>query len=206
MFDFFKSLFGGAYYIGKIANEKSKRKEYDLKREKRQALYNSLSARIGAPFQICQKTKNDILDGNHYEEICEKFKNDFRFVLGVRWKDLLQIPPKIMCHESALYASYNHVYWVYHLMLASQGKVDKGILNMGYLIGGINDAKTHIKFAQCIEGQLLNAGVTDIKLALELENVCGKQQSSSDPYGGSIKIVGLANYPTHRLWDDYCVK
>ena len=30
MFDFFKALFGGAYYIGKLSNEKSKLKEYML--------------------------------------------------------------------------------------------------------------------------------------------------------------------------------
>ncbi len=206
MFDFFKALFGGAYYIGKLSNEKSKLKEYDRRWEARQTLYENLSSHRGASFQFCQQTKEKLLSGNHYEEICEKFKDDFKFVLGPKWKELLQIPPKVICRESALYVSANHIYWVYHLILASKGKVDKGMLNMGYQIGGIKDAKEHIKFAQCIEGQLLNAGVTDIKLALELENICGTQRNSSDPYGGSIKIIGLANYPTHRLWDDYIAR
>ena len=206
MFDFFKALFGGAYYIGKLSNEKSRIREYDRKWEAYQSLYNRTLSRIGASPQTCQAVTNKILSGKYYDEICEKYKDDFRFVLGVNWKESLLIPPVVRCTEKALYQPSSHVYWVYHLMLASQGKMDDWALHSGFSIGGRNVAKTDIKFAQCIEGQLLNAGITDIRLALELENICGKQRNSSEPYGGKIKIAELATYPTHRLWDDYIAR
>ena len=38
-------------------------------------------------------------------------------------------------------------------------KIDHGIPGFGYPIGGINEKDTSIKFAECIEGRLLNAGV-----------------------------------------------
>lgn len=76
-----------------------------------------------------------------------------------------------------------------------------------YPIGGINEKDITVKFAECIEGQLLNAEVRDIRLALELDMICGtRRRTASDLCGGNIKIESLCHHPTHRLWNDYVQK
>lgn len=200
MFDFFKMFFGGVYYAGKMANEKAKDNDYRKKVENRQSLYNRLSSQISATEQFCGIVRNQISSGNHYDEICCKFESDFEFVLGLRWKDKLKIPPLVSHNKNSFLSPVYHSYWVYHLMLASQGKVDRWILNMGYSIGGKADAEMNIKFAQCIEKHLQKSGITDVKFGLELDDYGGRKRNNNEPYGGKIKIIGLANYPTYRLW------
>lgn len=55
-----------------------------------------------------------------------------------------------------------------------KGKIDHGIPDFGYPIGGINEKDTSIKFAECIEGRLLNVGVKGVRLALELDYIAAQ--------------------------------
>ena len=148
-----------------------------------------------------------------YDEICSWFAEEFRYVLGKDWKEKLRIPTKFLPMSCIYGKQYPwsmpsaHIMWVYHLLLAKQGKIDHGVPGFGYPIGGINDKDTSIKFAECIEWQLLNAGVRGVRLALELDYICStKRRTSSDLCGGSIKIESLCHHPTHRLWEDYIQK
>lgn len=136
------------------------------------------------------------------------FAEDFRYVFGENWKDKLRIPPKppVLSSKNDAYSFFipvNHITWVYHLLLAKNGKIDHCIPSYGYSIGGINNKDMSIKFAECIEAQLLNAGVRGIRLALELDTICGTiQRLPNDVCGGHIKIESLCHFPTYRLWKD----
>lgn len=146
-------------------------------------------------YQDEQRIKNYVLSGKHFEEICEKFQDDFRYVLGANWRDTLRIPPKppILNHKtSPLLVPAEHTYWVYRLILASEGKVDNGMLTFGYQIAGIREKDMCVKFARRIETRLINAGVKDVCLVLE--------QRDANDVCGAIKIEALCNHRTQRLW------
>lgn len=88
-----------------------------------------------------------------------------------------------------------------------KSEIAHGVPGFGCPIYGINEKDMTVKFAECIEGQLLNAGLRDIRLALELDMICGtRRRTASDLCGGNIKIESLCHHPTHRLWNDYVQK
>lgn len=131
----------------------------------------------------------------------------FRERVGINWKSKLQIPKGYACKTLAMYPD-KHEYWIYHLPLARQGKIDIFIISSsGYGIGGIYSKDMCVKFAECIEGRLLSAGTKGVRLALELDNLCyGRRRTPTELCGGYIKIESLCHYPTHRLWVDYIQK
>lgn len=215
MFEFFISLFGGLFYGNKYRNEKAKLKAFDERQKAYSLTRDDIEARYVANYELEKWAKDFILSGQHLEDICNWFAEDFRYVFGAYWKNKLQIPPKPPVLNPQIYKQeaysfmlpVNHITWVYHLLLAKKGKIDHGVPGFGYPIGGINEKDMTVKFAECIEGQLLNAGVRDIRLALELDMICGtRRRTASDLCGGNIKIESLCHYPTHRLWNDYVQK
>lgn len=212
MFELFIALFGGIYYGGKYLNEKSKLKSFDRAQEERRTYREYIKNKYCVSYEYSQEIKSRILSGEYYEDICNEFENDFKFVLGCDWKEKLRIPPKPLNYvvdKKYLYTSFipcNHIYWVYHLLLAKDGKLDERIPSWGFSIGGTKDKEMNVKFAQCIEGQLLNAGVTDIRLALELETDCCGQRTPDRLEGGSIVIESLSHCPTHRLWNNHTLR
>lgn len=214
MFEFFIALFGGLFYGNKYSREKSKQKAFEDKQSARMSTLESVRSRYVASTELERWAKDLILNGRNFEDICNWFAEDFRYVLGSDWKQKLRIPPNPMLHSGlskndaySFCIPANHIYWVYHLLLAKQGKIDHGVPSYGYSIGGINEKDMNIKFAECIEGQLLNAGVSGIRLALELDDIVyGRRRSPSEVCGGHIKIETLSYFPTHRLWNDYIKK
>lgn len=214
MFEFFIALFGGLYYGGKFAKEKSDMRAYDKRHKSWQAMRDEIERQCASTFEVEQWTQEFIASGEHYEEICEWFADDFEYALGSDWKARLRIPrPGVPM--SALYEPHStpfavpasHAMWTYHLLLAKNGLIDRWNMTMGFPVGGIGDTDMSIKFAERIERHLINAGVTGIRLALELRDIVpGKRLNPSklsDLCGGYIKIESLCNYPTHRLWDAY---
>ena len=213
MFEIFIALFGGLFYAGKYSNEKAKLKAYDDRQNAWMSTLESIQSRYVASYETGLWAKDFISSGEHYDEICSWFAEEFRYVFGKDWKEKLRIPTKFLPMSCIYGKQYPwlmpsaHVMWVYHLLLAKKGKIDQDIPGFGYPIGGINDKDMCIKFAECIERQLLNAGVRGIRVALELDYICStKRRTSSDLCGGSIKIKSLCHHPTHRLWEDYIQK
>lgn len=207
MFEFFIALFGGLFYGIKYSNEKSKLKSYDEQRAIHEATYNYIQSSYVASYETEQWAKDFASSGEHYDEICSWFAEEFRYVLGKDWNEKLRIPTKFLPMSCIYGKQYPwlmpsaHIMWVYHLLLAKQGKIDHGVPGFGYPIGGINDKNTSIKFAECIERRLIQAGANDIRLVLELDTICGTRRRTPDEvYGGNIKIESLCFYPTHRLW------
>lgn len=206
MFELFIALFGGMYYAGRFAydNQKSREADYRIKMWKQRK--NDIDSRYVADLETRERTKEYIRCGKYFEDICNTLCDDLRYVLGADWKSKLQIPKGYAWKTLALYPD-RHEYWIYHLLLAKQGKIDMFITSNGYGIGGIHSKDMCVKFAECIEGRLLNAGTKGIRLALELDNLCyGRRRTPTELCGGYIKIESLCYYPTHRLWADYIQK
>ena len=194
MFEFFIALFGGIFYGNKYSKEKSSMIKADKRLEDIFIKRANLQKELEASNDLSDKIKNYIACGRNYDTICKELENEFKYIFGVKWKDILTIPPDCSCTFSL---PSEHGYWVYHLLLAKQGKMDNWAILSGYPIGGIKDKDMNIKFAQCIEF-VLNEQGKDIKLALELDK--SLNITSSNPCGGDIKIFGQSPYPMCRLW------
>ena len=207
MFEFFIALFGGAYYAGKYAKDKADMRRYEQRAATKESVRLDIQSRYAADDKLEAWAKDFIASGKHFDEICDWFEEDFKYVLGSGWMDKLTIP-KYRTTQTTVYSMFSqpssHAMWVYHLLLAKQGKIDQWVVFSGFPIGGTSTKDTNIKFAQCIEGQLLNAGVRGVRLSLELNP--GNYITPSSVCGGRIKIESLCNYPTYRLWDDYIQK
>ena len=181
--------------------------------DQRQKLYSfmrlDIVSRYVASYDLEKWAKELVLSGNHFDDICNWFSEDFQYVFGDDWKEKLRIPPKVPVLDPKIYKSdaysfllpVNHITWVYHLLLARKGKIDKDIPGFGYPIGGVGYKDMCVKFAERIEHNLINAGVQGVRLVLELDMLCGTvQRTPENLCGGNIKIESLCNYPTHRLW------
>lgn len=207
MIDIFIALFGGIYLIGKYTHEKIKEDKAKNDFKSWQNRRELLTIKYGASGDLSKQIKEYIFCGEHFEDICNSLADDLRYVFGSEWKSKLNIPNGYSVSYSVLYPSM-HEYWIYHLLLAKQGKIDSWITFDGYEIGGsLENTSTNVKFAECIEGKLLNAGVEDVKLALELDFLCGtRRRLPTELCNGKIKIQSLCYCPTYRLWADYVKK
>lgn len=193
MFNFFTVLFGGLLYGSKQTYEQGKLNAYEDSTSNNQITYSRLKATIGATPATEELLKNYVLSGEHYKKICNDFQEDFRFVFGGNWKSRLCIPPINSVSKYDFQLPMNHVYWVYRLLLASQGKVDSSMLTMGYTIGGIHEKDMCVRFAQRIEQQLQEHTEQHIRF------VVGKN-TTDDICGCNIKIDVLCNQPFYRIW------
>lgn len=199
--ELFIALFGGLYIAGRCAYDNSKSREADTRTSTLNERRNAIENRYVADIETRERTKEYIRCGKHFEDICNALCDDLCYALGNDWKSKLQIPKGYACKTLAMYPD-KHEYWIYHLLLARQGKIDIFISSSGYGIGGIHSKDMCVKFAECIERELLTAGVQGIRLALELNYICaGRRRTQYDLCGGDIKIESLCHYPTHRLWD-----
>lgn len=206
MFNFFTALFGGLYYGGKYLKEKAKDNEANRRINNNKILRADIESKFSASLQEERQAKEYILSGDNFEMICEKFSNDFEFVFGSQWKDILDIPPKptYRIPVAGRYTNHdislpcNHIYWVYSLLLASQGKIDRWRLLQGLLVGKAN-YNMSIKFAQCIEKHLRKYD-SSIMLVLEqpVETRIAGLWGERD--GGYIKLPEFCCYPTRRVW------
>ena len=189
MFEFFIALFGITYYIGRYAYDKVKLSAYDKSHAARESICDYIESTMTTSPQHEQDIKDYINSGDNYEDICEKFEEDFQFVFGSEWRSLLSIPhPRIFYSKGErAYIPSNHKYWVYHLILASEGKVDSREFRRGYPISAPPSMDIQVKFSQCIERRLHTAGKTDMILVYEKET----QQ---------MKFQSLSLRPHVRLW------
>lgn len=211
MFELFIALFGGLFLAGKYFSEKAAARSFDRRQHDYQVARDNIETKYAASYELEQWAKEFISSGEHFEEICGLFAEDFQYVFGDDWKNKLRIPPRPPVLDPKVYKNdaysflipANHIYWVYHLMLAQKGKIDHWNITSGFSIGGIYDKDMNVKFAERIERRLLNAGVQGVKLVLELKDVClGVPRTPENLCGGDIKIESLCHYPTHRLWGD----
>ncbi len=206
MFDILIALFGGIYFLGKYTYEKITDTNATINTQQLLNRRENLKILYGASYDFQSKTKEYIYSGEHFEDICNSLATDLKYVFGSEWKSILNIPNGYRVNYSILYPSM-HEYWIYHLLLAKQGKIDSMIFFDGYNIGCDKEAiPTNVKFAECIEKSLINANVKNIKFGLELENWGTRHRLPTELYGGNLKIQSVAIYPTHRLWADYVKK
>lgn len=197
MFELFIALFGGLFYCGKTLNEKARSKEFDRDMKCRNDTMANIRDKYAADDELTQQTKKIITSGKHFEDICNWLAEDLEYVFGDDWKKKLNLSaPFIETHIPS-----SHEMWVYHLLLAKKGKIDFWVVTQGFPIGGIDEKDMNIKFAECIERRLIEAGVQGVRLVFELDNLCyGRRRTAEELSGGYIKIESTCYYPTHRLW------
>ena len=219
MFNLFIALFGGMYYGSKSTYEKGKLKKYDDNQKNFQDKLSRIRAIYRATSNRTQMIKEKILSGRYYEEICSKYEEDFKYVFGQRWNDILSIPPKPPVLDPKLYKSdaysfrvpANHICWVYHLMLADEGKLDDWVIypTSGLLVGGLDDIEMCTKFVRRIEQHLIRRGINDIRFVFQPDSCWAqnpwepvpKPYSKKKMCGGKFIIEALADKRyTNRLW------
>ena len=209
MLEFFIAFIGGLHYGSKYANEKSKLRSVNKSQKNRADALADIQLKYAANFETEQWAKDFVSSGKHFGDICDWFADDFRYVFGDSWETKLTIPtptlPMVRIYGKNNYPWHMpsaHVLWVYHLLLASKGKIDSKALTCGFPIGGVGEKNMTVKFTERIEKHLLESGAQGIRMALELDNLCGVRRTPSDLCGGNIKIESLCVFPTFRLWGD----
>lgn len=202
MFEFFIALFGGLFYGNKFSKEKAELKAADRRIESMRARMNILQSKYGASFEFQNEVKKYISSGEHYDDICKLFQEDFRFALGEHWREILRIPKTAKEVDDAdfLYPAL-HTYWVYHLLLTVRGKLHPTNITMGYKLGDIECCKQNVRFVECIERRLRARDINDVKFVLELEQFSnGSSRTRFDLGYGTMQIESLCIHPSARLW------
>ncbi len=193
--DILFAIFGGAYYALKYAGEKAQSEIFQAKLEEagNQMKNNQKYKSTPALEQRARYTPMEI--------ICAQFNDDLVYAMGSNWQHKL----KQSEIERKNRVSYDFVYrkeWIYRLVLASYGKVDDWrIVPLGKMRTG-EGAKEDLRFAECVEKQLVKAGVTEIKFGL----VAGyydkikRKRSPRDIDEGRLEIFGETTSDLYRLW------
>ncbi len=200
MFEFFIAFFGGIYILGKCASEKGKQRASNQKYADRLQLIQGIEYRYTANSILTEQIKNYISSGKYFEDICNTLHEDFEYIFGRDWKRKIMLPTSRFIRCDFTHPA-RHEYWVYHLLLATYGKMDSLALSFGYHIG-YTDTNTIIKFAERIEKRLREAGADNIRLVLERESIGGQYRQPDNLCGGRIKIESICLFPTYRLWKD----
>lgn len=154
MHNLFLALFGGLYYGFKYADDNSKIKTADREMEARRVSRENFKSLYGAETELEHATKEYIMCGRYFEDICNLLADDLEFALGENWKQDLDIPNGFRVNYGAFYP-HQHVYWVYHLLLAKKGKMDRWSMSMGYRFASIYTKERDHRFLQSIEKNLI---------------------------------------------------
>ncbi len=197
MFEFLIALFGGLFHGVRTSNAKSKIREYDERQASITSRRDTWRYQHAANAELMKWAKEYIQSGEHFDDICQTLSGDLYYVLGKDWREKLDIPNGSRVDYKS-FVPVQHAYWIYHLLLANQGKIDSWFMSQGFTVSSLENKNRDIKFAQCIEGALLNAGVTDTRFVLEL-----KFQAPEETLCNAIKPDLFCHYPSRRLWDDF---
>ena len=199
MFNIFLALFGGLYYAKKYSREKSELKLFDEDLENKKTIWSTLRHKY-TDYNTEVWARKYLLSGDNYEEICNKFGEYFKYVLGDDWKNKLDIPNGYSLDYRISMYPKQHVFWVYNMLLAEKSKINTNNLYTGFVIGGTQIKDMNIMFAKCIE-DILRCKGNNISLVFELTpDPFGQPCDANDLCGGYIKLVEFCNHPYIRLW------
>lgn len=122
MFEFLIALFGGAYYGGKLLDERNRKREGKV----RQAIYDEIEAKTRYPM-------GKIIPPKTWEEfwiMCESISDDLKFIFGKEWRTMLNytfIPNKDV--SSYCIGHYDRDLFVHPMQIAYEVWVS----NKGYI-------------------------------------------------------------------------
>mgnify|MGYP003317441560 CR=1 FL=1 len=129
-----------------------------LKDEKLEMVVNDIKNKYATSHDEECIIKDYIRCGTHFDDICCKLSEDLEYVLGDDYRKKLMIPPVASYPKQLL--TNSHSYWVYHLLLAKNGKIDQWcILGEGYHLNppyGIEESR---RFAKRLEVNLKRSGI-----------------------------------------------
>lgn len=168
MFSFLLGVLGLGYLGIRCANEKQAGKIHDNHDRIRSDVIKSLE-KYNPPMMV-QNEVNTLLNGNHFEEICNELEQELIFILGKNFRETLYIPP----NGSKKWNSWGIEEIVKMLLYAKRGYVRMFDLHGHFRLGfphcevcGISEYGVGIRGMQCVERLLHKAGATDIILKVE---------------------------------------
>ncbi len=190
LLDLFIALFGGLYYGGKYASEKSKLKEFNTQQEAWYQQKDRLEMLYAADYALEKQTRDFILCKNNFNEIRELLSSDLEYALGKDWETNFFMFPYDFSSPRRTIGTPNLSYWVYHLLLSKKGKMDIFRMSSGYDIY-LPAEQESIRFLQCIEKNLIEQGVEGITLVY--------QDGQGFGFPSVLPSVNC-HFPHRRLW------
>lgn len=194
MFEFFLALFGGGYYVTKFITESAKDRAADKQISDRRAYINQMKSKlVNDDLEI--SLKNDYFVSEHKDDILNELKNDLKYIYGDSWADKVQPYPK--APPGRTYYLKSDRRWIFYLLLSKRGLVPSLDYIGGYELGHLHNVKEEIRFCECIEKNLRNAG-HDINLALDTSF----DYSQKTLMGGLVRLDFLIQDKSKamRLW------
>lgn len=167
-----------------------------------------------------------ILLGGHEQEIFDFFQEDFEYIFGENWKEIISktIPVvddlKIDSSKKSVYtwaellaretdgkinAGNKEQYYLsmsYDLILATQGKFDYDCFNAKCVLGEKPYCDIYVKFFERLEKRLVEAGVENIHFGLFKEHRLYDKPRSPDDLVGGVMSVRFPSEELFRLWGD----
>lgn len=143
MWDFFESLFGGAFWIGKCINEKHKKNVYENRRCKASAITNMIRATAEQEEYI----KKELLANSRFEFL-KSISSELSEVYGDNWSEYF-------VDISEFDIQYQHIEYpwgaAFHILLAKQGIKPRMFSTFYSLIGDESITARKIKVCELIE-------------------------------------------------------
>lgn len=143
MWDFFESLFGGAFWISKCVNEKHKKNVYENRRCKANAITNMIRATAEQEEYI----KRELLSDSRFE-LLNSISSELSEVYGDNWSEYFM-------DISEFDIQYQHIEYplgtAFHILLAKQGVKPRMFSTFYSLIGNESITARKIKVCELIE-------------------------------------------------------
>ena len=164
----------------------TRRKQADKQLYEYKTRWHDTYQKLVANGTLYAEIEKYVYGGEHFQDICENFEEDFKFIFGDGWKEELKIPPQYVAETID---SYIHTYWVTQLVLADKGKMHELEYNTCYTMFPLQGRT--FKFIQCVERRLREHNPDlDIRFVRKIE----------DARDGSFTLESIALGPTCRLW------
>lgn len=173
MLGFFIVIFGIFYYIMLYITEKLQKLTVDNAHKNHMSVYDQFLSKYGADREYARTIEKYVKSGEHADAIREELSDDFKFIYGENWaKETISLKCTGKENETLSIAKVlfpKHI--AYHLLLAREGKIDSYLFHLGHTILAFECKEKDIKFAQCLERRLHEAGAADAELVLVDDSV-----------------------------------
>lgn len=170
MFDFFIALFGGAYWTGKFAHEKSICNSYERNRKTADEINLRLRATLPQELEIEQRLKNP----QTRDEALEEISSELHEIYGNTWRDEFNDDSRFDKDIGFIYSPWGKAF---HLLLSQQGKLPR-MFSYNYSLGGLGEQRMNFVIQTC---QIIERNIQKIYPELRIMFVPGAEFGTSNP-------------------------
>lgn len=188
-------IIGILYIFTRLFIEDAGNAAYKYDTEKRSILMRRYLEELKIKKDLLIQIKYTIICGDCYNQICNRYHEDFEFILGENWRDILGIPQKHVdlsdkdlkkLSKNKLRDFPEHTYMVKQLILADKGEWLAREAVFGYHTFDYDNAEIYMRLVHCVEKRLNIANGTDLTFLL----------IRSPSYG----LSGLDNSDKAKAW------